>query len=46
MMTGPFNEGEQLRLICEVHGGLFNNLFVNYQNDQPWKPQSALKYPA
>ena len=22
VMPGPFNEGEQLRLICEVHGGL------------------------
>ena len=21
LITGPFNEGEQLRLICEVHGG-------------------------
>ena len=21
LIIGPFNEGEQLRLICEVHGG-------------------------
>ena len=22
--AGPFNEGEELRLVCEVHGGLYD----------------------
>ena len=31
--AGPFNEGEELKLLCEVHGGRWNILVINHWNN-------------